>query len=337
MNYKVSIIMFDFNDFDEKFSLKYSKGNVPKDYDISELFFTFDFINLVYKKENSIDEAVSAVSKKYRLNEQYLMDYFSNNNYILNKSNKNEISNQLKSYNTKSLKKLLKSHGLKASGKREKIEQRIIDNNLLGNNYYLSSKSRIFHKNKKRRVRIFNKYLSDFYYFDEFNEYYMDNFRKKENKIPTVYVDYHIEKAIEDKNHRNYVYNTYILSKIYHEYGNNKKMLENVLRIYCVTLNPVWRLDDLSNHGGFSYEIYNILQYLKGVLGKNRIISAYSAIWDSFNFESIIVPKYIGYRYLKQILAFKNYNKIIEELDEQFYSNENLKVKRIVQKTLFDF
>ena len=36
----------------------------------------------------------------------------------------------------------------------EKIEKRIFDNNLIGNDYYISSKSKVFYKNKKRRIRI---------------------------------------------------------------------------------------------------------------------------------------------------------------------------------------
>ena len=332
------MMMLDFREeIDEKFSLKYYYGHIPKDYDLSEMMFTFDFIYLVYKKEATIDHAIGDVAVKYGLSESYLKDCHISNNYILNKRNKNQISNSLSGYNTKALKKILKKHGLKTSGKRERIEERILENNLLGNEYYISYKSKIFYKNKKRRVNIFNEYLCDYYFFDEFNEYYMDNFRKKKDKIPTDYVNHHIKKAIEDKNHRNYCFNVRIMAEIYDSYGNYKKMLENVLRIYCVNLNPIWKIDDLSDHGGFNIEIYSLLQYLNERIGRNRIISAYSAIWDSFNFELIIVSKYVGYRYLKDILNFKSYDRIIQDLKEKYYSNENLKIKTIVQKTLFDF
>ena len=33
----------------------------------------------------------------------------------------------------------------------------------------------------------------------------------------------------------------------------------------------------------------------------------------------------------------KGYNRIIDSLNERFYDNENLKIRRITQKTLFDF
>ena len=187
----------------EKFSLIYD-GNVPKDYDRSQLQYTFDFIYLVLKRDASIDGAIRGVANEYDLSEDYLKDYLVENKYILNRTNKNLINEQLKQYNTKALKKLLKKHGLKASGKRKRIEERIIESNLIGSEYYLSSKSRVFYKNKKRRIRIFNDCLSDYYYFNEFNDYYMDNYRKKEAKIPIEYIKKHIEKAIEDKNHKNY-------------------------------------------------------------------------------------------------------------------------------------
>jgi len=330
--------MFNFKyDFDEKFSLKYSRDEIPKDYDISELFYTFDFIYLVYKKDASIDKAIDGVAFEYGLSDSYLRGYLIRNNYILNRKNKNEELKQLSKYNTKALKKILKKNGLKTSGKRERIEERIIENNLIGGDYYLSSKSKVFYKNKKRRFRIFNKYLFDYYYFDEFNEYYMDNYRKREYKIPTEYVDLHIRKAVEDKDHHNYVLNSEIMAEIYYEDNHPRKMMEYVLKVYCANLNPVWKLDQLNEHGGLTVETYDLLQYLRETLGKNRIISAYFAIWDSFNFESIIVSKYTGYRYLKQILNGKSYNAILNDLDEKFYSNDDLKVKRIVQKTLFDF
>ena len=164
--------MLDFNQ--EKLSIKYS-GNVPHDYDISLVQVTFDFIYSVLKNENTIDNAIKDISKHYALSEEYLFDYFLENKFIIDKTNKNDFFELLKNYNTKSLKRMLKEHGLKTSGKREKIEKRIFDNNLIGNDYYISSKSKVFYKNKKRRIRIFNEYLSDYYYFIEFNEFYMDN------------------------------------------------------------------------------------------------------------------------------------------------------------------
>ena len=72
------------------------------------------------------------------MSEDYLKDYLVENKYILNRTNKNLINEQLKQYNTKALKKLLKKHGLKASGKRKRIEERIIERNLIGSEYYLS-------------------------------------------------------------------------------------------------------------------------------------------------------------------------------------------------------
>ena len=320
----------------EKFSLIYD-GNVPKDYDRSQLQYTFDFIYLVLKRDASIDGAIRGVANEYGLSEDYLKDYLVENKYILNRTNKNLINEQLKQYNTKALKKLLKKHGLKASGKRKRIEERIIESNLIGSEYYLSSKSRVFYKNKKRRIRIFNDCLSDYYYFNEFNDYYMDNYRKKEAKIPIEYIKKHIEKAIEDKNHKNYTYNTQVMIKHYHDKENYRRMLEYVLKNYCMNLNPIWRIDDLKNHGGFHISICNYLILLQEKLSKNIIISNYYLVWDSFNFDRIIVPKYEGYRILKDILHLKDYYKIIKDLNSRFYDNDDLKIKKITQKTLFDF
>lgn len=320
----------------EKFSLIYN-GNVPKDYDRSQLQYTFDFIYLVLKRDASIDGAIRGVANEYDLSEDYLKDYLVENKYILNRTNKNLINEQLKQYNTKALKKLLKKHGLKASGKRKRIEERIIESNLIGSEYYLSSKSRVFYKNKKRRIRIFNDCLSDYYYFNEFNDYYMDNYRKKEAKIPIEYIKKHIEKAIEDKNHKNYTYNTQVMIEHYHDKENYRRMLEYVLKNYCMNLNPIWRIDDLKNHGGFHISICNYLILLQEKLSKNIIISNYYLVWDSFNFDRIIVPKYEGYRILKDILHLKDYYKIIKDLNSRFYDNDDLKIKKITQKTLFDF
>ena len=49
------------------------------------------------------------------------------------------------------------------------------------------------------------------------------------------------------------------------------------------------------------------------------------------------MSKYEGYRILKDILNLKDYNKINHDLDSRFYENEDLKIKTIIQKTLFDF
>lgn len=330
------IIMEFSQDLSDKLSLEYP-DDVPNDYDVSQIQFTYDFIYSVLKDNSAIADAVRIVSRKYDLSEGYLNDYLIENKYVLDKTNKNEFAKELKKYNTKSLKRILKKHGVKASGKREKIEKRILDYNLLGNSYRLSSKSKIFYKNKKRRVRIFDKYLTDHYYFREFNEFYMDNYRKKEGKIPIEFIKRHISKSIRDKDHTKFTINNHIMAQHYCKKENYKKMLGYALKNYCINLNPVWKIDDLKKHGGPSLQDYNMLLFLNDKIGKNRIISAYSAVWNSFNFEKIIVSKYAGYIYLKKILNGYDYHKIIQDLENNFYSNEDIKIKKITQKTLFDF
>lgn len=328
--------MFDSAYEFEKFSLKYP-NDVPKGYDISKMKYTFDFINLVLNQDTSIELAVKSVAFRYNLSADELFAYLVENKYILNNQNIRQFSIQIKSYNTKALKKILKKHGLKTSGKREHIEKRIFENKLIGIEYYLSSKSRVFYKNKKRRVKIFDEYLSDNYYFGEFNEFYMDNFRKKEANIPIEFIKRHITKSVEEKNHTNFTFNTYIMAKHFFRKENCRNMLEYVLKNYCMNLNPIWRIDELEKHGGFSPEIYNLLIYLNGRLSKNIIINTYYLIWDSFDFEKVIVSKYDGYRCLKNILNLKSYDRIVEDLQNRFYDNEDLKIKTITQKTLFDF
>ena len=328
--------MFDDTSYLEKFSLKYSE-NVPKDYDISEIQFTYDFVFPVLKQDAAIDEAIDGVVKEYKLSEDYLREYFIENKYILNKAKMKDISAQLNEYNTKTLKKILKSHGIKASGKREKIEKRIIDNKLIGNEYYLSSKSKVFYKNKKRRIRIFNQYLSNHYYFNEFNEFYMDNYRKKEVNIPIEFINIHIRKAMDEKNHESYVLNNQVMAEHFFKKENNRKMLVHVLKNYCMNINPIWKINDLEDHNGVLLETYENLVFLHDNFSKNTIINTFYFIWDSFDFEKIIVTKYDAYRILKDILNLKNLDKINSDLNKRFYENEDLKIKHITQKTLFDF
>ncbi|WP_458453235.1 SAP domain-containing protein [Methanobrevibacter sp.] len=319
-----------------KFSLKYP-NKVPNGYDVSQMQYTFDFIYLVFKRGASIDGAIRGVANEYNLSQDELRRYLIENKYILDKIRKKDLPDKLKKYNTKSLKKILKKHGLKTSGKRDKIEERIFKNNLIGFNYQLSSKSRLFYKNKKRRVNIFNDYLMGNYYFDEFNEFYMDNFRKKVAKIPIEFINLHISKSVRDKNHDDFISNSQILAKHFYIKENYKNMLHHVLKSFCINLNPVWKTGSLNGHVGVLLDTYDALVFLNDKIGKDRIISAYYVIWDSFNFEKIIVSKYGGYTYLKDILNQKSYDRINNDLNNRFYSNDDLKIKKITQKTLFDF
>lgn len=329
--------MFDYDSNPEKISLKYP-DEVPEGYDISKMQYTFDFIYLVFKKDASISKAIGKVAGEYDFSEDDFKEYLVENKYILRNMDGCEFSMQIKSYNTKSLKKILKSHGLKTSGKREKIEERIFENDLLGNTYRLSSKSRVFYRNKKRRVRIYNEYLSENYYFDEFNEFYMDNYRKKEAKIPVAFIDMHITKSIEDEDHRNYIINNHIMAQHFLKKKNSREMLEYVLKNYCMNLNPIWKMGDLKYHSGLDVETYDDLLFLKVELGRNAIINKFYLVWDSFDFDTFIVSKYDGYRYLKDLLNFrKDYQQITNGLKERFYANDELKIKKITQKTLFDF
>ena len=308
-----------------------------KNYEISEIQYTFDFISLVFKNNTGVDSAIIDVANKYNLNSDDLRNYLIENNFILNRTNKKELKKQIGKYNTKALKKILKKHGLKTSGKRKKIEQRIIDNKLIKRDYYLSYKSKLFYKNKQRRIRIFNEYLSDYYNFSQFNDFYMDNFRKKEAKIPIAFIEIHIAKSVDSENHENYIENNQIMAKHYFKKENFKKMLEYVLKIYCMNLNPIWKVDNLNQHDGLLFDTYDELIFLNTELSKNTIIHNYYLVWDSFDFNTVIVPKFEGYRILKDILNIKDFNKINSNLKEHFYNNKNLKIKKILQKTLFDF
>lgn len=326
--------MFDL-DLDEKISFRYS--HMPEGYDVSEIEYTFDFINLVFKEDVFIDDALKRVSSKYDLPVNDLRKYLIDNKYILTKTDKDEFSNQIKKYTTKALKKILKQNGLRKSGKRRTLEKRIFENNLLGNDYYLSSKSKIFYKNKKRRIRIYNGFLKDYYFFREFNDYYMNNYRKKEEKIPIEFVKQFINNAFDEKNHRNFVLNNQVMIEIFTKKERYKKMMEYALRNFCININPAWKIEDLKNHEGIPKVTYDDLLFLKEKLGKNRIISMYYVVWDSFTFDEIIVSKYVGYKYLKDILNLKDFDKINGDLVNKFYSNDDLKIKKITQKTLFDF
>ena len=320
----------------EKFSLKYL-NNAPEGYEISKIQYTFDFIYLVFKRDASIEKAIEGVAFEYGLSEDYLRDYLIENRYIINKENKNELSKQIKQYNTKSLKKILRKHGLKTSGKRRRIERRIFENRLFEIDYYLSSKSKTFYKNKQRRIRIFNEYLSDDYYFNEFNEFYMHNYRKKEANIPVEFINLHISKAIEEKNHQSYISNSYIMSEYFSKRENYRQMLEYILKVFCMNINPIWRINELKEHTGVYMDIYDDLLLLKYELSKNIIINTFYLVWDSFDFDRIIVSKYDAYRCLNDIMNSKDYYRINADLCKRFYLNEDLKIKKITQKTLFDF
>lgn len=324
-----------FTDFNRKFSLNYSE--VPEDYNISEIQFVFDFIYLVHKLDSGIDSAVRSVAFEYDLSQEYLWDYLIDNKYILNRPNKVQFSKQVEKFSTKFLKNILRSNGFSTSGRRKRIVERIFDNNLLGMEYYLSSKSRVFYKNKKRRFDIFNSLPKDYFYFNEFNEFYMNNFRKKVDKISISFVELFIDKAVCDNDHLLFVAANNVLAEFFQVRKNYKKMLSYVLSVYCIDLNPIWKVDDLNNHYGLSFDNYNCLLFLFSKLGKNRVISSFFVVWDSFNFEKIIVSKYSAYRCLKDIVHYKSYSKISDSLNDEFYSNDDLKVKKIVQKTLFDF
>ena len=320
----------------EKFSLKYL-NNAPEGYEISQIQYTFDFIYRVYKSDSSIDKAIREVAYKYNLSEDYLRDYLIENKYILNNENKNELSKQIKKYKTKDLKKILRNHGLKTSGKRRRIERRIFENKLFEIDYYLSSKSKTFYKNKKRRIRIFTEYLSEDYYFNEFNDFYMLNYRKKEANIPVEFINLHIDKAVDEKNHGSFISNNRIMSEHFFKKENFRQMLEYVLKVFCMNINPIWKIDDLKEHVGVYMDVYNDLGLLKEELSKNIVINTFYLVWDSFEFVRIIVSKYDAYRCLNDIMNSKDYSRINNDLDKRFYQNDDLRIKKITQKTLFDF
>ena len=165
----------------------------------------------------------------------------------------------------------------------------------------------------------------------------MDNFRKKEDNIPIEFINIHINKAIEEKSHENYICNTQVMTEHFFIKDDYRKMLEYQLNEYCMSINPIWKIDELDGHAGLDIKTYENLLFLQNELSRNIIINTFYLVWDSFDFERIVVSKYDAYRCLKDILNKKDYNKINNDLKNRFYENEHLRIKKITQKTLFDF
>ena len=186
-------------------------------------------------------------------------------------------------------------------------------------------------------MRIFNRYLIDYYYFDEFNEFYMENYRKKVAKIPVGFINLHITRSVEDKDHERFIMNNQIMAQHFYKKEEYRNALEYVLKNYCMNINPIWKINELKDHTGILRDTYDQLTILEEELSKNTIINIYYLIWDSFNFDRIIIPKYESYRYLKSILNGKDCDRLNKDLADRFYRNEDLKIKKITQKTLFDF
>ena len=71
------------------------------------------------------------------------------------------------------------------------------------------------------------------------------------------------KQAVEEKNHKSFISNNRIMSEHFFKKENFRQMLEYVLKVFCMNINPIWKIDDLKEHVGVYMDVYNDLGLLK--------------------------------------------------------------------------
>lgn len=304
------------------FGNKYSLNDKKESENIDPLSIpTIKILNTM-ENNTTLEDACKFVSYFQEIPQEELMEYIIDEQYVtdkLNNENWKYVANNLK---IPELKNILRNEGLKVSGKKQELIERIQENvdlskynvkDLLNTDYIISTKAKEYME--ENNFLLTTQDTLNFYNIWEYKEYLDDNDKENTEKTQLEFLQLHEEKALKEDDMPYYL--TVLKSKrtLYNRIKSlDEEEFKNELKIYSINLNsekPFLFGNDFAKH---KLETDNI-KLLRKMFKKIR-----------YNYESMLIEIYDKTPYEKEftldnsililgeILQGKNLNTIRKDL-----------------------
>ncbi len=300
-----------------------------------EVFNVLNFLNNGYELDDILNEGQFGTFPsaqdciKFMIDEGYLEGEFNaNTSNGENSVTAEEIS---KKYTVAELKDLLRENGLKVSGKKQELVERIIPIlNGLNEEENIPDESSDDLKltNKSQEFLKENNWM-DLYMFAlvafRFEDYekYVENSSDGNVETALKFCDEIISRSLIANQFLVFIDALSAKAHVYAYDGNYESFLDYDLQRFILGLNPI--VMDAQTYA--SYEVINYANVinLKSVLDKfdfGNLKKKFDTIWNKSHIKGVTVPKKTCFKTLKKALAGADIEELNFELKEKYFNKK---------------
>ncbi len=282
-----------------------------------EIFNVLNFLNSGYELEDILKEGNFGTFPSADACIEYLVE----NGYLECDGETVTAESLSKKYTVAQLKELLKENGLKVSGKKQELIERLLP--VLGgnsNSYELTDKAKEFIK-ENEWIDLYMFALVAFR-FEDYETYVASS---SEDYVQTAlnFCDEIISRALVSNQFLVFIDALSAKAHVYAYDGDYETFLDYDLQRFILGLNPI--VMDAKTYA--NYDIINTANIinLKNVLEKfnfGNLKKRFDKIWSKSHVTNITVPKKTSYKILQKALAGEDLDELNFDLREKYFNKK---------------
>ncbi len=282
-----------------------------------EIFNVLNFLNSGYELEDILKEGNFGTFPSPDACIEYLVE----NGYLEGDGESVTAESLSKKYTVAQLKELLKENGLKVSGKKQELIERLLP--VLGgnsNSYELTDKAKEFIK-ENEWIDLYMFALVAFR-FEDYETYVASS---SEDNVQTAlnFCDEIISRALVSNQFLVFIDALSAKAHVYAYDGDYETFLDYDLQRFILGLNPI--VMDAKTYA--NYDIINTANIinLKNVLEKfnfGNLKKRFDKIWSKSHVTNITVPKKTSYKILQKALAGEDLDELNFDLREKYFNKK---------------
>ena len=282
-----------------------------------EIFNVLNFLNSGYELDDILKEGNFGTFPSADACIEYLVE----NGYLEGDGETVTAESLSKKYTVAQLKELLKENGLKVSGKKQELVERLLP--VLGGNsdsYELTDKAKEFIK-ENEWIDLYMFALVAFR-FEDYETYVSSS---SDDNVQTAlnFCDEIISRALVSNQFLVFIDALSAKAHVYAYDGDYETFLDYDLQRFILGLNPI--VMDAKTYA--TYDIINAANIinLKNVLEKfnfGNLKKRFDKIWSKSHVTNITVPKKTSYKILQKALAGEDLDELNFDLREKYFNKK---------------